>query len=342
MSQSMNDQKSTPSCSPSDPVASLVRLGGPRTPVPEDAIRRSRVAARQAWSEVVQTRKRRRRFQWAVAASLFLVVSAVILGSSSGLGSDLVSRLFGPSPTVATVEIVAGSGLQGLTSSPDETPRSLKAGETIETVDGMASLRLAGGSSLRLHAQTRLRLITEHELALERGAIYLDAGPDDVQLSIQTPFGLVRDIGTQFEVRLDDQDLRIRVREGEVELTKGRRRSAVKRGDELTVQKNGEAQRRRVAVHGEPWRPYQAVAPALNLEGATLASYLHWLSRETGWTLRYRQSDIRSQAPTVILHGSIDGVPVVETPEIVLPTCQLEAELRDGVLEIRRLNEEAL
>ena len=322
-----------------DPVADLIRLAGPGDPVPEDAIQRSRKAVHGAWAEAVQQRRRRSRVSWALAASVLLAVSVLVLGSEW-------NTLFGPAPTVATLESVTGGGLRPSGSAPVRSASGrpgeiFKAGDVVATAEGLAALRLSGGASLRLDAHTRVSWIAEQELRLEEGAVYVDSGPDDAQLTIHTPLGTVRDIGTQFEAQLHGSDLRIRVREGEVEVLKGRRRSVAKRGVEMTLEADGEVRRDSVELHGEPWLAYQSVAPAFELEGGTLADYFRWLARETGWTLTFSDSAIAIEAESVVLHGSIDGVPVDETPFVVLPTCRLAGSRLNGTLEIRRMHEEA-
>ena len=325
-----------------DPVADLIRLAGPGDPVPEDAVLRARQAVQGAWRETVQQRRRKTRAAWAAAASLLLVVSVLTLSGSA------MDWLFGPRPTVAVLESVTGTGLRpspGSTtplesSKPAVIGDILRAGDTVATTDGRAALRLSGGASLRLDAHTRLTWVAAQELRLESGAVYADSGPRDAQITIHTPLGTVRDIGTQFEARLEGADLRIRVREGEVEVLKGRRRSVAKRGIEMTVESDGEVRRDAVEVHGEPWYPYQSVAPSFELEGATLADYFRWLIRETGWTLDFSDPAIAIEAKSVVLHGSVHGVPVEETPLVVLPTCRLVGVPSDGIFEIRRMHEE--
>ncbi len=96
------------------------------------------------------------------------------------------------------------------------------SGSTVTTSVGTLAMTLTSGVHLRLDASSTARLDSATDVVLERGAVYVDSAgahptqPDASPISIHTPAGLVRDIGTQFEVRLDDAGLRIRVRDGEV------------------------------------------------------------------------------------------------------------------------------
>src|SRR2546427_815740 len=83
--------------------------------------------------------------------------------------------------------------------------------------DGRAALRLDAGPSVRLDAGSDLRLVSAHVLELRRGAVYVDTGARSPNgsaatasgaegpaspIEIRTSLGRVRDVGTQFEVRL--------------------------------------------------------------------------------------------------------------------------------------------
>lgn len=73
------------------------------------------------------------------------------------------------------------------------------------------------GATLRLEPGTRVRL--EEDVAfLERGTIYYSSGTRTDQITIRTPLGDVRDVGTAFEVKLDGDGLHVRVDQGLVEM----------------------------------------------------------------------------------------------------------------------------
>jgi hypothetical protein len=139
----------------------------------------------------------------------------------------------------------------------------------------------------------------------------------------------VRDIGTQFEARLlasagsdpAPAALRIRVREGKVLVAHGGQEHQAQTGGELVLHSNGSLQRAEVALYGPGWDWVQHAAPALAIEGASLADFLRWVSRETG--LQWRLAEPRAgKAPEdIILHGSIAGLTAEEALAVVLPGC---------------------
>ena len=73
----------------------------------------------------------------------------------------------------------------------------------------------------------------------------------------------------------------------------------------------------------------------------TLAEYLDWITRETGWRVEYAEPAIARDASTIVLHGSITGLRPDQTPLAVLPTCGLRHRMTDGTLTIERQAGEA-
>ena len=135
-------------------------------------------------------------------------------------------------------------------------------------------------------------------LALLRGTMYVDADPARRAgaIVVDTPFGRVRHVGTQFELRLQPSSLDVRVREGEVavdgrgataDVTRGRSRSVIsrdrppERGRSTRPGRNGRGSRR------SPSRLRSRVRPS--------SAFLQWVSREQGWQWAY--ADDGDQAP---------------------------------------------
>jgi len=126
-------------------------------------------------------------------------------------------------------ESVEGALWVQSSTDSDSTPRFLAVGDRLALEsevatgsDGRFALRLGSGHSVRLDRSTRVRLLGQELLALDRGTVYVDSGfGASVRdgLVVRTPLGVVQEIGTQFEVRLETDDTaRIRLREGAVAL----------------------------------------------------------------------------------------------------------------------------
>lgn len=306
-------------------VERLLQAAGPPPAVPADFYAEVHRAAHVAWQAKVAERRtlvQRRRGVYLLAASVVLALGAV-----------LVVRYAPTAEPVAAVEAWFGVPATGL-----EVGKSVTRGAKVTT--GGASrvaLRLQGGASLRLDCGTSLVFVSPSVLELERGAVYLDTG-GGAAVEVRTSYGVATDVGTQFEVRLGEERLELRVREGEVRLAlAGDTLLSARAGVALTVHGDGMVERGSVPASGDGWRWVLQAAPSFELEGKTVAEALDWIVRETGWELRFSDPELRREAETIIVHGSLAGVPPQQAPEIVLLGSGLAYRLEEGNLFIERI-----
>ena len=320
----------------------LLRFAGPRQAVPEMVRARAKRAARAAWQEKVAVeaarRRSRRRQIFAAVAALALVAFGVMLWGMVGDEAEIVPA---EAPRVASVEST-WQRLQLLTPGGGAllTPGAeLSAGDRIETTEGRAALRLAGGQALRLDAGTRVTLVAADVLELERGAVYLDSAgavPGAGGVAVRTPYGVARDIGTQFEVRLEEAALEVRVRRGEVEIVTADAFHEVTAGSAIVVDADGGVERTPIDAWGSDWSWVVASTPDFELEGKTLAEVLDRISRETGWTVRYADPDLAVEAASIRVHGGAGALRPDELAAVVVPSAGLDFTLADGTLTIER------
>lgn len=313
-----------------DEVAKLLSLAGPRARLPEHEVASAREAARAAWRRGLARAMRRRVAQVAaMAASVVLVVV-------------LVSRDRAPAPEAVPDlaplgELVVRSGDVAVTGA--ESLR-IGTGATIATGhQGRAALELLAGASLRIDVSSVVRFESPTEVALDRGAVYLDVHRASARspIAVETPLGTVRHLGTQFEVRLlgggGDQGqpdtLRVRVREGRVAVERRGVVTEASAGAELTLHADGSIARSVTPAEAPVWSWTQQIAPEFRIEGRTLASYLTWVSRETGMMIRYADDELEARASRTVLHGTIAGLTPEESLAVVLPSCGL-AHTRAG------------
>ena len=313
-------------------LARLLQLGGQRLAVPPDRADRVRHAVLAECRSVA--RARRRRTAMGVAAGL-AAAAAVAVAVRLNVSP---TRPLPPPQHVATVERAVGADARRMTS---EGPDSLKAQDAVLVGD---ELELGAGSrltltrehtSIRLDERTRLRLVTRSTVELHAGAIYVDHTGDASGLEIRTSFGTVRDVGTQFEVRLDAERLRVRVRSGEVELDRGSDRISAMSGTELVATSTATT-RESVPIYGADWGWTSTLAPPLAVEGQRLGVVLSTLSRERGWRLAYEPPMLEADAAAIVLHGAVDGLDDDEMLSVVMQTSGLAFGLDRGVLTIRR------
>lgn len=334
-----------------DEVRRLLVEAGPRPPVPAEDLSAIRAAARAEWSELAAARRARR--------------SALVVPALAAAASLLVALAVGwwwlanrPSPapvTIATVELIRGAvRVEGPAERRREGPLELAVGEALvagaelATVAGSQgtpsalAVRLAGGQSLRLDAGSRVRIESETRIELRRGAVYVDSGPDpdaERAVTVATAYGEVYEIGTQFEVRLEEgktPHLRVRVREGEVSVRWDGEVHPAARGEELTVAADGSVSRADVDPFGPVWDWILVAAPGLPIDGVLLPAYLEWVARETGWTVQYADAELARSAAGIRVYGSIEGVAPDESLGVVLPGSGLAYRLEEPVLWVER------
>lgn len=324
---------------PRDPVGALVRLAGPRDPVPPDRLHRLRASAHAEWRVHVSTHRRR-----AVAARAGQALAAaalVVLGIRLGVNREPAVP---PAPAeVATVERALGA--VRVVSATTATPRLLNAGDRLREGDrldtsggGRVVVLLTGGARVRVDQGTLVRWAGASVIALDAGAIYVEASHGTgAALEVQTPFGVARDIGTRFEARLRDDALVVRVRDGLVRVSRPDDSHDVNPGDELTVGTDGRTARRTIAPSGPEWTWAMTLARPFTLEGRSLGDFLDWAAAETGWRVQFVRATDEQRAAHTRLHGSIAGLTPDEAIEAVLPVSGVDHVLADGILTIRRV-----
>lgn len=264
-----------------------------------------------------------------VAIILSVVIGAGVLAwlalrsTESAPGTPLAS--------VARVERVVGPVLSSTPGATALLPLAhggvLRAGDVVETGTaessqggGQTAIRLAGGPSLRLDHGSRAQLASDEAIVLDRGAVYVDARELGSAIEVRTTLGVVRDIGTQFEVRLVENGgpgLRVRVREGEVLLEREGTTHHAGLGEQLLMRTDGTVERSEISIWGPEWLWILGTAPVPPFEGSQLADFVDWLTREGGWSVRWEDPQLSELAKRVELGGSSTGLSALEAAEIV-------------------------
>lgn len=242
-----------------DPIATLVRLAGRRPGVDAERTARVRAAVADEWRA---TTRRRRWTRVAVAAAVAATIGGVMLTR--------------PRTEPSAPAVVETAAVRELTTPGDATT----------SVDW-------NGGTLRLDRETHLRIETARTATLLRGAIYYANDTPGASVTIRTPFGEVRDVGTRFEVRLRDDSVRVRVRDGAVIV----RDTTARAGTELVASRTSVTSRA-VATSGEEWSWIENAAPPVVLEGKSLDEVLRRIAVEKGLTLE-------RTGPDQTLHGDV-------------------------------------
>ena len=305
----------------------LLRDAGRRPEIPSRLDSAIRLSARQSWQEKVEdvSRTRRRRRLWTLAAAATLVL----------ISSWVLKMVLYPAPGSDPAAVVAGV-------FPASSPLAskLSAGQALPTgrrlVTGpqeRVALSLASGVELRMDERSRLVLRSDHSVELLEGALYADSGGGAGGLEILTPYGLARDVGTRFTVRLAGPEVEVQVREGEVELATEDQSYIAAAGTALTL-RGGAVERREVSPFGASWAWTLDAAPPFSLEGQNLLAFLRWVSGETGWHLHFADADLEARAATIRTHGQLEGLRPDQALAVVLPSSGLTYRVEDGELWI--------
>ena len=256
-------------------MSRLLALAEVRADVPADRERRVKDAVLHEVRAVAHRRRVRRRV---VAASATLAAAAaVVLGVRVGSPVEQappVPRVIGTIERLeGTVRRIA-SARDGATASIVSRSDALSVGDLFDTGGaGRLSVRFAQGASLRFDRGSRARLISSRRIELESGAVYFDDERDVAGLEIQTRHGLVKDIGTQFEARLADDSLRVRVRSGVVEVHENGEAVSAHAGTQLTVGPSGRSTKS-VLPYGPEWDWVTALRAPYETNGRPLAGFL--------------------------------------------------------------------
>lgn len=316
-------------------VASLLRLAGPREPVPADRMLRLKAGAHAEWRRHVTKGRRQRMIAWSLSG--LAAAAAIALAVRGGTGAGPVK------PAAEEFAVVESLGAKARLTTEADLQRggALKAGDRVAvgpqrlSLDGgTAALRLPGGAAVLVDGGSALQLTSARMVVLDRGAVYIDSG-GTTALEVRTPMGVVRDVGTKFEVRLTTAALRVRVRDGAVRVERDRQQHDAGPGVELVIGASGELTRRTVPVDGPEWAWTTDASTPFELEGRSLREFLDWIASENGWRLRFADAVVEDKARTTTLHGSIQGLSPEQALAAVLPTSGVEHQLEGDVLSVR-------
>jgi ferric-dicitrate binding protein FerR (iron transport regulator) len=319
-----------------DVLGELVNAAGRRPEPPREDYEYVLEAAMAAWRHKVRSR-RRRRWALAIAAS----VTVAVMGTT-------LSRWMPRSPMLAVATPSVLRGNVEMRFPGESSWRALRPGSEIMAGSRLRSgagaglaLVLKQGVSIRLDSQSELEMQSATVLQLVTGAVYVDSGSalSSGGLRVVTRLGTVADVGTVFEVRTEPGLLRIRVREGRVQVDSASHSVQLRSeaGEALELDEHGVIRRPHVAATDSAWAWAEALATAPDVEGRPLLPFLAWVARETGRRLQFEGPDVEAHAREVILHGETRDLTPLQALDLMLSTTDLEYVLSaDEAIVIRR------
>jgi len=300
-----------------------------------DPVRTARVyrAVHAAWRDTAdRTRSRRRGVAVAAAAVLVVAIGLTFVNWPRERGAPQPAAPIA-STVFVTSEVVFQHDGQ---ARPGRVGEGLTPGTRIATYGGRAAIVLANGVELRLDSHTAITLDTARSMSLTGGAVYLDSshrtGPPDT-VAIVVRGTVIRDIGTRYEVRLSDEELRVRVRDGRVEVSSAFGMREADRGGQLRVTSSGILSGS-ASTSGADWDWIVRAVPPPQLEGRPLPEFLAWAEREGGRPIRFADPALERANRATIVYGAIESLTVEEALDVVLPSCGLARRTDGDVITI--------
>jgi hypothetical protein len=284
----------------------------PRPQPPAADAEEIRRAVYAEWEAVTGRRVWRKRGGYAAAASVLLAV-----GLWFGLNPGA------PPLTIARVERLQGT--VGTDEAPLGVGSVLAVGDRLATGTGQVALRLASGGSLRVGPRSELILTGTDAAELVAGVLYFDSEQrrSGVEFTVTTELGTVRDVGTQFLVRLDDEqgELAVGVRDGRVALTSDGETGTAGVGERLVMSQATNAIRRdTMPLVGGEWEWAERLAPPFDIDGRTVGDFLAWFADQTGRSVAFGSPAAERLARETILSGSIDLEPLQKLSAVLALT----------------------
>lgn len=310
-------------------IESLLKLAGERDQPSAAASERARSAARESWQRALaQTAPARIRPRLWIPLALAAGLAAAVT-----VGALLWREAPGP------VDVARVAAIQGVVQVEDaRAPLAvagvLRSGEVLTTREGRVALALGDALSLRADRQSRLRFEGAGHVTLLEGAVYVDSGGlnSHAPLRIDTPAGVVRHVGTQFQVQVREDRTRVQVREGRVVIAMRGSSVDLAAGDFAEVSGTQVRLEHDQSGHGAGWEWAALTAPSFDIENRPLSEFLAWVAREHGWQLRFRDAGLQSRAQDIRLHGAMDGLDAPGMLERVALITGVPLAVRDGVL----------
>ena len=302
----------------------------PRPQPPPSDTEEVRRAVLAEWEAVTGWRVWRKRAAFGAVAAAALVTAFVYVGGgpAPSVPAPLVARVEqvqGVVTTATGARLVAGSGVV--------------AGTRLDTGEGQIGLRLASGGSLRVAARSRVVFVGSDEAELLAGALYFDSEAQRTsEFAVMTDLGRVRDVGTQFLVRLDDERLDVGVREGLVNVTRDATSDTAHAGERLVAtQATNDLRRDSLPTFGGDWEWAERLAPPFDTNGRALGEFLAWFEAQTGRTVVFADAAVERTMRPAVLSGSVGDEPPMQKLSAVLALNDL-TYLLDGdrvVIEMR-------
>jgi hypothetical protein len=165
--------------------------------------------------------------------------------------------------------------------------------------------------------------------------VYFDAPPGsgDADFFVQTDFGIVEHVGTQYAASLDGDALVVSVREGEARIRDADRELAAAAGEQIRLEVTGSIQRSALSADHPDWAWVENLARASFDGSGSVMSLLEWAARESGKQVRADSDAVRVRAESVTVN-QIDGLTPAELLSVIRSTTEFELTESDTFVNV--------
>lgn len=177
--------------------------------------------------------------------------------------------------------VAVGFGLAALADGPD-TPGPLADSEIVTGAGEMTTLTLGDGSSVRIGPESRLRLVQEDDGITARldGRAFFGVQTDPSRkFTVKTDYGEAEVFGTRFEVRSENEEFRVMVVDGKVQVSAGGAAVEVAEGE---MSRSGPGGRPTASKVADVYRHLDWMGNALVFHGTPLGRVADELERRYG------------------------------------------------------------
>lgn len=327
-----------------DRIAEIIASAGARPAPPEQMREAVFSAVEREWTQAVAERKGRRLRRALLVASVAVV--AVAIGT-------VVAIRRPPAGGANIATFLAAQGPVEIANRASDAPlvggESVRAGERVRTRSSGRALFSVAGVSLRVGGDSDVTFERSGEIRLASGRLYVDSGlvrtaataDPRPSLEILTPLGSVRHVGTQFEVRVQGDGVRVRVRDGTVDINSPHAVVTLGSTDELAIGTDGAVSRTSVTPYSSEWSWTNDLGPEFLIEGRSFDEFLLWYSHESGRRLEFTTPDVRSAALSTRLSGSIVGLKPDDALAAVAATTRFHCDGTDPSRLVIRIEGDA-
>lgn len=305
-------------------IQRLLKVAGPRENPPEEMRARVHDRVLTAWQDMPQQSRPQQAptkpLQWAFAASFFVVFAAALVFFNQD-----------PEPLKWAAKFGRASG-EYIVS---QTPADGFIGDNVlvaTQADGQLELQMTGGSTVTLDHNTRVTVLSKDSVALFEGRLYVDGGERQASdVRIVTPYSVITDIGTLFEVAVTGEQWTVGMREGEVKVEIEDQDYAAQvsdgLGDRLRFSNTDLIDRTTIATTSDNWDWTYQLREPFKLAGAPIFDYLQWSARDSGRTLKLsgiveqltKQQEFKATLPNQVANSDRESIATaLEVTDFVL------------------------